>query len=108
MQVRMLKCVLGAALVAGTAGFAGAEDYPDKPIRLVVPFDAGGTVDTLARVVTAQIMKQSGTRFIIDNAPGANTALGAAAVARATPDGYTVLNVSPSLVLNALLRKDVP
>jgi tripartite-type tricarboxylate transporter receptor subunit TctC len=104
----MLKCVLGAALLAGTAGLAGAQNYPDKPIRLVVPFDAGGTVDTLGRVVTTQITKQSGVRFVIDNRPGANSAIGSAAVARATPDGYTVLNVSPSLVLNALLRKDVP
>jgi tripartite-type tricarboxylate transporter receptor subunit TctC len=56
----MLKCVLGAALIAGTAGLAGAQNYPDKPIRLVVPFDAGGTVDTLGRVVTTQITKQSG------------------------------------------------
>src|SRR3954469_7092337 len=108
MQLRTLKCFATVALVAGMASVAGAQSYPNKPIRLVVPFDAGGTVDTLARVVTAQIMKQSGTRFIIDNRPGANSAIGAAAVARATPDGYTVLNVSPSLVLNALLRKDVP
>lgn len=108
MQVRMVACFFSAALFAATAGFAGAQDYPNKPIRLVVPFDAGGTVDTLARVVTAQITKQSGARFIIDNRPGANSAIGSEAVARATPDGYTVLNVSPSIVLNALLRKDVP
>jgi tripartite-type tricarboxylate transporter receptor subunit TctC len=108
MHVRMVKCFLSAALVAATAGNAFAQSYPSKPIRLVVPFDAGGTVDTLARVVTTQITKQSGVRFIIDNRPGANSAIGSAAVARATPDGYTVLNVSPSLVLNALLSKDVP
>jgi tripartite-type tricarboxylate transporter receptor subunit TctC len=108
LKLRMAKFFLGAALLAVTAGFAGAQNYPNKPIRLVVPFDAGGTVDTLARVVTAQITKQSGVRFIIDNRPGANSAIGSEAVARATPDGYTVLNVSPSLVLNALLRKDVP
>src|SRR5690606_31059874 len=95
MQPRMFKCVLGAALVVSTTGFAGAQDYPDKPIRVVVPFDAGGTMDTLGRLV-------------IDNRPGANSAIGTAAVARAAPDGYTVLNVSPSIVLNALLRKDVP
>jgi tripartite-type tricarboxylate transporter receptor subunit TctC len=107
MQGR-IKWVLGAALVTGTAGLAAAQGYPDKPIRLVVPFDAGGTVDTLARVVTGEITRQSNVRFVIDNRPGANAAIGSAAVARATPDGYTVLNVSPSLVLNALLRKDVP
>lgn len=107
MQVRLFKSILGAFWVAGTLGFAAAQDYPSKPIRLVVPFDAGGTVDTLGRVVTTQITKQSGVRFIIDNRPGANSAIGSAAVARATPDGYTVLNVSPSIVLNALLRKDL-
>ena len=108
MQVRIVKWLFGAAVLAGAAGNAGAQSYPSKPIHLVVPFDAGGTVDTLARVVTAQITKQSSARFVIDNRPGANSAIGSAAVARATPDGYTVLNVSPSLVLNALLRKDVP
>jgi tripartite-type tricarboxylate transporter receptor subunit TctC len=108
MQLRSVICLLGAALAAGTVSWAEAQDYPNKPIRLVVPFDAGGTVDTLGRVVTTQITKQSGIRFVIDNRPGANAAIGSAAVARATPDGYTVLNVSPSLVLNALLRKDVP
>lgn len=108
MQARRIKWVLGAALVAGTAGFALAQNYPGKPIRLVVPFDAGGTMDTLGRLVTTQITKQSGMRFVVDNRPGANSAIGTAAVARATPDGYTVLNVSPSIVLNALLRKDVP
>jgi ubiquinone biosynthesis protein len=108
MQIRVVKYVLGVALVVCAPSFAGAQNYPSKPIRLVVPFDAGGTVDTLARVVTAQITKQSGVRFIVDNRPGANSAIGSAAVARAAPDGYTVLNVSPSLVLNALLSKDVP
>jgi tripartite-type tricarboxylate transporter receptor subunit TctC len=108
MRARVVKYVLGAALVVGAPHFAGAQNYPIKPIRLIVPFDAGGTVDTLARVVTAQIAKQSGLRFIVDNRPGANSAIGSAVVARATPDGYTVLNVSPSLVLNALLSKDVP
>jgi len=102
----MVRCVLGVALVASAAGFAGAQSYPDKPIRLVVPFDAGGTVDALGRVVTTQITKQSGMRFVIDNRPGANGAIGSAAVARATPDGYTVLNVSPSIVLDSLLRKE--
>src|SRR6059058_2919669 len=99
VQVHTVKWFFTAALVAGMAGAAGAQNYPNKPIRLVVPFDAGGTVDTLARVVTAQITKQSGARFIIDNRPGANSAIGSTAVAHATPDGYTVLNVSPSLVL---------
>lgn len=108
MQVRRFRGILGAALVAVSTGFATAQSYPDKPIRLVVPFDAGGTMDTLGRLVTAQITKQSGIRFVVDNRPGANAAIGTAAVARATPDGYTVLNVSPSIVLNALLRKDVP
>jgi len=91
------------------ASSAAAQNYPNKPIRLVVPFDAGGTVDALGRVVATQISKQSGMRFVIDDRPGANGAIGSAAVARATPDGYTVLNVSPSIVLNALLmRKDPP
>src|SRR5690554_6844299 len=108
MQMCRFKRIVGAALIAGAAGFAAAQEYPYKPIRLVVPFDAGGTMDTLGRLVTAQISKQSGIRFVVDNRPGANAAIGTAAVARATPDGYTVLNVSPSIVLNALLRKDVP
>jgi tripartite-type tricarboxylate transporter receptor subunit TctC len=77
-----------------------AQDFPNRPIRVVVPFEAGGTVDTLGRVVSNQITKQSGARLIIDNRPGANSMIGTMEVAKAAPDGYTVLNVSPSIVLN--------
>ncbi|MCC6534260.1 MAG: tripartite tricarboxylate transporter substrate binding protein [Burkholderiales bacterium] len=106
MTVRRLVAAL--ALWASFGGPAAAQEYPHKPIRMVVPFDAGGTMDVLGRAVAAQISKQSNMRFVVDNRPGANSAIGSAEVARATADGYTILNVSPSLVLNGLLRKNLP
>jgi len=102
-----MRWVVSCTLLAGFAPFAYAQDYPTKPIRVVVPFEAGGTVDALGRVVCNQITRQSGVRIVIDNKPGANSMIGTVEVAKAAPDGYTVLNVSPSIVLNPLVNKNV-
>jgi len=67
-----------------------AQSFPDRPIRLVVPFGAGSAVDTIARAVTAQATEQIGQPFLIDNRPGANGIIAAEGVARAIPDGYTL------------------
>ena len=80
-------------------------NYPTHPIKVVVPNEAGGTMDVLGRLVAAQLTVQSGISTFIDNRPGANALIGTIEVAKAAPDGYTVLNVSPSFVLNPLLAK---
>jgi tripartite-type tricarboxylate transporter receptor subunit TctC len=85
---RRILCLLGFALWAVPAG---AQTYPSKPIHLVVTFAAGGSSDAMARAVAKSIGESLGQQFVIDNRPGAGGNIGAEFVARAAPDGYTVL-----------------
>jgi tripartite-type tricarboxylate transporter receptor subunit TctC len=78
-------------LSAATATVALAQTYPDKPIRLIVPYSAGGGSDVFARTVTPAMSAELGQPFVIDNRPGAATAIGADAVAKSSGDGYTML-----------------
>jgi tripartite-type tricarboxylate transporter receptor subunit TctC len=93
---------------AAAPSLSRADTWPDRPINLVVPFPPGGTTDVLARVVGEQLGKRLGGTVLIDNKPGANTIIGAQHVARARPDGYTLLIAAGStMVLNPLLRKQL-
>ena len=90
MKCKWIMCIAGllAALV-GTA--AVAQSYPIKPVRLVVPFPAGGATDLLARAISQRAAENLGQPIVIDNRPGAGGTIGADAVAKAVPDGYTLL-----------------
>lgn len=96
----------GAALLAGLMAWASlpasaqSENFPSRPIRLIVPFEAGGTSDTTARMVAQQLDQALGVRVLVENRAGANGAIGAAAVARAPADGYTLLHTTPAFVIN--------
>ena len=84
--------LLGASLVAiFVAGAAMAQDYPNKPIRLVAPFAPGGAVDILARIIAEQLGTQYGQSIVVDNKPGASGHVGAQLVAKAPGDGYTLM-----------------
>ena len=83
----VIACLMGAA----TATFAQEPGYPTKPITLVVPFPAGGVVDIIGRLVAESMAASLKSTVVVDNKPGAGGTVGAAAVARAKPDGYTVL-----------------
>lgn len=83
--------ILGAAVLATMPISSMAQAYPDRPITVVVPYTPGGSVDTVARVVTAQLQKELGQPIIIENKPGASGMIGSEHVARANPDGYTLL-----------------
>jgi tripartite-type tricarboxylate transporter receptor subunit TctC len=85
-----------------------AQSYPVRPVRLVVPFAAGGPVDTVARLLTPRLAEAWGQQVVIDNRPGANSMIGSEAVARAAPDGYTLLIVSAGFAINVTLQPKLP
>ena len=98
---------LGAMLVAPAAG--AAEAYPARPVRMIVPFAAGGPTDVAARVVAQHLGEQWGRPVVIDNRPGAGGVLGADIAAKATPDGYTLLLGSNStFAVNAAVFRKLP
>src|SRR4030095_3992758 len=108
---RRSACTIAMLLIAGlagAAGIAGAQTYPTKPITIIVPFAAGGGNDIMARLLAQHMGRALGQQFVIDNRGGAAGTLGARAVAKASPDGYTlmvghsgVFGVAPSLSGNA-------
>jgi tripartite-type tricarboxylate transporter receptor subunit TctC len=95
------------ALAACLAGFgvssACAQDYPSRPIRIIVPFSAGGAVDGPARVIAQELAKRLGQQVIIENKPGAGATIGSEAVAKSPPDGYTLLLASQTNAISASL-----
>jgi tripartite-type tricarboxylate transporter receptor subunit TctC len=91
------------------AGRAPAQTYPDRPIRIIAPFPAGGLVDVLARAVGDELSKTIGQTIIVENKPGAGGNLGADLVAKAAPDGHTLLMTSPGIQsINQFLYKSMP
>ncbi|EHP39935.1 ABC transporter substrate-binding protein [Cupriavidus basilensis OR16] len=102
-----LAGLLAAALSLGAAA-ASAETYPAKPIRLVVPYAAGGAVDIVARSVGQKMSVLLKQPIIVDNRPGASTNIGMDAVSKAAPDGYTIMMASNSLATNAALFAKLP
>ena len=101
--------ILGAGgLLCGLALPAGAEDYPSKPIRILVPFVPGGATDILARLVGQNLTAAWGQQVVIDNRPGANGELAADMTAKGTPDGHTLLFVAIGHAINPLLQKNLP
>ncbi len=96
------RALLATAALLAT-GPARADAYPARPVELVVPFAAGGGTDLLARLLGEGLAKRLGQSFVVINRPGANTNLGMLAVARARPDGYTLLMASVGLAANPSL-----
>ncbi len=98
---RLLRCV--AIALASVLPFAAQADYPDKPLRLVVPFPPGGSTEPLARVLSQKLGETFGQQVIVDNRPGAGSTIGAEIVARSPADGYTLLLSSISNAISAAL-----
>ena len=97
-------------LTCGFAAIAQAQTqlFPNRPIRIVVPFAIGGSPDVIARGMAAQLDGQLGKNVIIDNRGGANGIIGAEIVAKVAPDGHTLIHTPPAFVINALVYKNLP
>src|SRR6476620_10657583 len=100
---RILVIALFTTFISGA--FAAQPNYPTKPIRWVTPYAPGGSTSALSRLVGEKLSESFGRPVIIDNRPGANTMIGAEAVARAAPDGYTILLAGNSQIVLQLLMK---
>ena len=87
---------------------AQAQSYPNRTVRVIVPYPAGGTVDAVARVVAQRLSEQMGQSFVVDNRAGANGVIGSDLVAKALPDGYTLLVQASTFVTNPILLKNLP
>jgi len=104
MKLRSAKFLLAAACVVLSALAAVAQPYPTRQITLVVPFAPGGPADFLGRLVGQKMSEDLGQQIVVDNRPGANTIIAAQAVAKAAPDGYTLLMaIDGTLVMNPFL-----
>ncbi|HET9043139.1 MAG TPA: tripartite tricarboxylate transporter substrate binding protein [Burkholderiales bacterium] len=102
-----MKRFASILLVLAFAGAVQAQ-YPAKPVRIVVPYPPGGTVDVVARNLAQQLTVQTGQQFIVDNRAGANGTIGSDFVSKAAPDGYTLLVQASIFVINPLFLKNVP
>src|SRR5262245_35076838 len=101
--------LLAAAAMISPAAAQGAGDYPNRPIRIIVPFLPGGPADMIARFVGQKMSEDFGQPVVIENRAGGNTAPAAQAVARAAPDGYTLFTpMDTTMVMNPLVMSNLP
>jgi len=100
---------MALATALALAGSVAAQTFPDKPLRFVIPFAAGGGSDVMARVIAEPLSQRLGQPVVIDNKPGANATIGADVVAKSPPDGYTWLHTSPGpQITNPYLMAKLP
>ncbi|TWA98724.1 Bug family tripartite tricarboxylate transporter substrate binding protein [Bradyrhizobium stylosanthis] len=103
---RWVLAVCGAILLSGPAL---AQDYPSRPVKIIVPFPAGGSNDIIARIVAQKLAERTGQTFVVENRGGAGGNIGAETVASTDPDGYTLLlTAPPPLTINGSLYKKLP
>jgi tripartite-type tricarboxylate transporter receptor subunit TctC len=101
---RALLLLVTCALAVPVA----AQTWPVRPVRIIVPFSPGGGVDTVTRFLAQKLSEQIGSSFVVDNRPGGAAVLGTELVARATPDGYTLLTSAPEFSINPSMRSKLP
>jgi tripartite-type tricarboxylate transporter receptor subunit TctC len=100
--------LLGAVVLGLCAWSAAAQTYPSRPVRVIIPFPPGGTLDTLGRAVAQKLQDQLGQPFVVDNKPGGNGVIGADQVAKAAADGHTLLFNASTFVTAPMTMKSVP
>jgi tripartite-type tricarboxylate transporter receptor subunit TctC len=107
---RLLKTALHSLvwLCAAASPLAAAQNFPDKPVQIIVPFPPGASLDSMVRIVAQKLGESWNQRVIVENRTGASGIIGVSAGAKAAPDGYTLVAVSNSFAANTVLRKDMP
>ncbi|HWZ38728.1 MAG TPA: tripartite tricarboxylate transporter substrate binding protein [Bradyrhizobium sp.] len=103
-----LRWIIAALLLFAGAAPSLAEGYPTRPVRVVVGFPAGGPTDVIARLVAQKLADSLGQQFVVENIPGAGSNTASGQVARATPDGYTIMAISTGFMVNPSLYAKVP
>jgi len=107
--IRLVAAVAGIAALLPAFCAMGQDNWPARPVKIVVPSAPGGGTDIYARLMAAALGEALKQQFVVDNRPGGNAIVGAEAVARAAPDGYTILiSASPALMINPSLYKSLP
>src|SRR4051812_6075235 len=103
--VRLCSLVAAAALLAGAAA---AQNYPNRPVRMIVPYPAGGSVDITARILQPHLQQALGQPIVVDNRGGASGTLGSDVVAKSSPDGYALLLVFDNHGVNPAVMRHIP
>ena len=105
---RFLHLAAASAVVSGVPRIAGAQSYPDRPVRMVVPYAPGGPTDVVTRIIAQYLSDRVGKQFFVENIGGGGGNIAMGRVAKTAPDGYTLLMVNPSYVVNPTLYNETP
>lgn len=108
MHIKTLLSACVTAVTLAVSAQASAADYPTRPIRMIIPFPPGGTLDIVGRMLAEKLGTQMGQSIVVENRPGGNGIIGGDAVARATPDGYTLLFSASTFTTTQMTMKSVP
>lgn len=103
-----IRCALVIAVACALAAPAAAQTWPDRTVRIIAPFPPGGGTDTVGRLLAQKLTEQIGGSFVVENRPGAAATIGATFVARAAPDGYTLLISAPEMSIHPSLGSKLP
>jgi tripartite-type tricarboxylate transporter receptor subunit TctC len=108
MRSSLIFASVCLALVATHTCAVQAKDYPERPVKVIVPYPPGGAVDVMARIVAQKLSESLGGQFYVENISGVGGDIGARAAATAPADGQTILVVSPDFVIRPLVKANVP